>query len=169
MPRVKIHAAPTLPLSFGPPIRAVVPSSESATVVPKCPLPDSSFAVSFEPICDHVEPERMKAHAAPGPLPSARPPMRAVLPSSESATESPKNRNAAVPPVPVNFEPCCVHAPLTSLYAYAEPVLLMPVKSLCAPISAVLPSPESATAAPYCAPDWPPPVNMLSCVTEATG
>ena len=41
--RVNTHAAPRLPLSPGPPIRAVFPSADSATLKPNLPAPVSSL------------------------------------------------------------------------------------------------------------------------------
>ena len=66
--RRKTHAAPTLPLSPGPPISAYVllsTSSDSATLAPNWPAPVSSLPVSFGPCWLQVEPERRKTHAAP--------------------------------------------------------------------------------------------------------
>ena len=54
-------------------------------------LPVSSLAVSFGPCWVQVEPERVNTHAAPTPLLSSGPPIRAVLPSADSATLSPND------------------------------------------------------------------------------
>jgi hypothetical protein len=76
---------------------------------------------SFGP-CVHTPPERVNTHAAPPPTPlvSLGPPMRAVLPSVDSATEEPWAAGDAAP-VPTSFallrphatrareHPCCSH------------------------------------------------------------
>src|ERR1700726_1362402 len=84
--RVNTHAAPTKLLSFSPPIRAVLPSADNATLTPNRPAPTSPLPVSFEPCWVQVDPERVNTHAAPTNLLSLSPPIRAVLPSEESAT-----------------------------------------------------------------------------------
>ena len=94
--RVNTHAAPAPPLSPDPPISAVLPSAESATLLPNSPSPVSPVPVSFSPCWVQVDPERVNTHAAPTPaglnVPplSAGPPISAVLPSAESATLVPE-------------------------------------------------------------------------------
>src|SRR2546421_8778528 len=56
--RTNAHAAPAELLSPPPPISAVLPSSDSATVPPKEPAPASSLGVSAPPCWLHVPPER---------------------------------------------------------------------------------------------------------------
>ncbi len=63
--RVNTHAAPTPPLSAGPPINAVSPSAESTTLLPSSPFPVSPVPVSFSPCWVQVESERVNTHAAP--------------------------------------------------------------------------------------------------------
>jgi len=68
--RVNTHAAPlivnfVLPSSFGPPTSAVLPSAESATLMPNSAVPSSSFPVSFAPWCFQVPPERVNTNADP--------------------------------------------------------------------------------------------------------
>ena len=73
--RVNTHAAPTPPLSAGPPINAVSPSAESATLLPNSPFPVSPLPslaqlpvqspTSFSPCWVQVDPERVNTHAAP--------------------------------------------------------------------------------------------------------
>jgi hypothetical protein len=62
---------------------AVLPSADSATLVPN-PPPDgtlvSSDGVSLGPCCDQVVTERVNTHAAPFPEASPEPPINAVLP-----------------------------------------------------------------------------------------
>jgi hypothetical protein len=84
--RVNTQAAPTLLLSAGPPISAVLPSEESATLEPTSAAPISPLQVSFAPCWVQVEPERVNTHAVPTLALSLRPPSSAVLPSEESAT-----------------------------------------------------------------------------------
>src|SRR6185437_10607144 len=59
--RVNIHAAPALASSNLPPISAVPPSAESATL-PNCAWPLSSLAASFGPCWVQALPERVKTH-----------------------------------------------------------------------------------------------------------
>src|SRR6478752_6943707 len=63
--RVKIHAAPAPPLSFCPPIIAVLPSAESATEIPCRAGPIAPLPTSLPPCCVHMLPERVKIQAAP--------------------------------------------------------------------------------------------------------
>src|SRR4051812_14012598 len=117
--RLKIHAAAgSAPWnsnpSSGPPMSAVLPLADSATLAPNAtPTPVSfvSDGVSLPPCCVHDVPDRTKAHAAPlarlengfGLSPGA--PTRAVLPSSERATLSP-NWPAPTSPLPVRTLSC---------------------------------------------------------------
>src|SRR5207249_701374 len=96
--RVKIQAAPMLfaplLLSRGPPISAVLPSEDRATLPPNSPPLQqpavlSPPPVSFSPCWVQVEPERVKTQTAPTPLLSTGPPISAVLPSAASATLAP--------------------------------------------------------------------------------
>src|SRR4029079_9330643 len=83
--RVKIHAAPMLLLSAGPPTMAVLPSADNATAMPWRALPAAPVPTSLLPCCAHASPLRVNIHA-----PSLRqPPRIAVLPSAESATDTP--------------------------------------------------------------------------------
>src|SRR2546423_1806972 len=79
--RVKIHAAPTpfppgAALSKEPPIRAVLPSAESATPEPNSLVPLAPLPVSFSPCWVQVEPARVNTHAAPAKLLSVEPPIK---------------------------------------------------------------------------------------------
>src|SRR5262249_33271535 len=56
---LKTQAAPPTWLSYGPPIRAVPPSPESATLFPNWAAPRSSLATSFLPCCAHFDPARL--------------------------------------------------------------------------------------------------------------
>ena len=62
---VNTQAAPSPPLSPEPPISAVLPSEESATLEPNLPSLLSPAPVSFAPCWVHVEPERVNTQAAP--------------------------------------------------------------------------------------------------------
>src|SRR6516165_7610838 len=94
--RVNTHA----PSAPQPPTTAVLPSAESATDIPwpggnggsLAPLPTSLL-----PCCVQILPLRVKTHAAPVVLLSLGPPMMAVLPSEERATDAPWDHNP--PPV----------------------------------------------------------------------
>ena len=81
-----VHVAPAPLLSSEPPMRPIPPSAERATAVPNPPAPISPVPVSFPPGCVQVVPERRNVHAAPCESRSSGPPIRAVLPSDESAT-----------------------------------------------------------------------------------
>src|ERR1700744_204028 len=72
------------------PISAVVPSEESATQRPKLPLLLAPTPVSFAPCWAHTKPARVNAQAAPAPLLSLAPPIRAVVPSDDRTTLVPK-------------------------------------------------------------------------------
>src|SRR5215212_11152759 len=75
--RVKIHAAPMLLLSAGPPTMAVPPSADNATAMPWRAFPTAPVPTSFLPCCVHASPLRVNTHT-----PSLRhPPTIAVLPS----------------------------------------------------------------------------------------
>ena len=128
-----------------PPIRAVLPSPDSATLEPNRARPVSPLPVSFVPCCFQVEPERVNTHAAPTSPTSSAPPIRAVLPLADSATLRP-NRPLPVSPLPVSFVPCLFPggARTREHPCRPEPALLSPGP----PIRAVLPSPDSATLEP---------------------
>ena len=84
------HAAPTPLASFWPLITAMPASDDNATDLPNCAFPLSSVAVSFVVVCwVDVVPERVNTQAAPTLLLSASPPIRAVFPFDDNATELP--------------------------------------------------------------------------------
>jgi hypothetical protein len=145
--RVNTQAAPVLPLSDHPPTIAVLPSADSATDIPWRALPNAPVPTNLFPCWVQTPPLRVNTHA-----PSARhPPTMAVLPSADSATDIPwPSGNAPSParwgPVPTNLLPCCVHTPPLRVNTHAAPVVLL---SLGPPTSAVLPSADSATDAPW--------------------
>src|SRR5882724_6015393 len=85
--RVYTHAAPALPLSCGPPTIAVFPSAESATELPWDALPNAPLPISLSPCWVHTPFARANIHAAPAPPLSCGPPIIAVFPSADSATE----------------------------------------------------------------------------------
>src|SRR5207245_1620517 len=105
--RVNTHAAPARLWSASPPISAVLPSADSATLNPKRAVPISPPPVSFSPCWVQVSPERVNTHAAPTLRSSACPPISAVLPSADSATLEPNWPKPDSPP-PVSFPPCWV-------------------------------------------------------------
>src|SRR5271166_1270298 len=141
--RVNTHAAPAWVEFSSPPIRAVLPSPDSATLRPNSPLPISPSPVSLVPCWVQLEPEPVNTQAAPAWLLSEKPPIRAVLPSPESATRSP-NDPAPISPLPVSFARRVQVEP-ERVYTQASPAdSLLPGS----PIRAVLPSPESATPRP---------------------
>jgi hypothetical protein len=75
---------------------------------------------------------------------SKLPPMSAVLPSAETATEVPCPA-FPVAPVPTSFSPCWVQAPALRVKTHVAPE----VPSFCEPTIAVLPSADSATPVPW--------------------
>ena len=151
--RVNTQAAPAaLPASApgrsGPPTSAVLPSDDSATLVPKwSPAPGlAPVAVSF--CCSmYVEPERTYTHAAPLPPStwSRSPPISAVVPSADSATLLP---NSEPPPRLVGGDDLLhlwLHTPSERVNTQR---LRRCELSSNAPMIAVLPSAESATLLP---------------------
>src|SRR6202011_848889 len=100
---VNAHAAPKLLLSPGPPICAVLPSEDSATLAPNSPGSASLLTspVPWSSACwDQVALNRVNTHAAPTPLLSPGPPISAVLVAvPDSAEES----ATLAPNLPGNF------------------------------------------------------------------
>src|SRR5262249_25468762 len=137
--------------SSGPPITAVFPVADRATAAPNSAFPVSSLAVSFLPCWVQVDPDRVNAHAAPLNMLSPGPPINAVLPSEESATPAP-NSGPLISPLPVSLAPCRLHVDPTRVNTHAAPTSEL---SPGPPISAVLPSEESAALTP----NLPPPVS----------
>src|SRR5580692_6908990 len=107
---VKTHAAPANELSPFPPTMAVLPSADSATEAPWPTIPPAPVPTSLLPCWVQTPPLRVKTHAAPRIELSSGPPTMAVLPSADSATETPC---WAVPaaPVPTSLLPCWVQTP----------------------------------------------------------
>ena len=102
----------------------------------------------------------MKTQTAPEPLLSAVPPLSAVLPSPDNATESPCEA-LPIAPLPLSFAPCCVQVEPLRVNTKAAPA---PALSLGAPIRDVLPSVDSATEAPCLAlADAPLPTSFVPC------
>src|SRR5438105_3514338 len=88
--------------------------------------------------------------------------MMAVLPSAESATESPCRPLLPTDPEPTSLLPCCVHTPPLLVQTHAAPPAALP--SIWPPTMAVLPSAERATAKPCCPDPTPPePASLLPC------
>src|ERR1700704_4608007 len=131
---------------------AVLPSAESATEAPCRALPTAPEPTSLGPCCIQTPPLLVQIHAAPTALRqqgapevlSALPPMMAVAPSAESATDAPW---AALPtaPEPTSFPPCCVQTPPVLVQIHAAPAKLSSQGPL---TMAVLPSAESETCQP---------------------
>jgi hypothetical protein len=140
---------------------AVIPSAERATDTPNRAPPAASLPVSFPPCCVHVEPLRVKIHAAPVPL-SPLPPTIAVLPSAVSATEVPCAA-APIASLPVSLPPCCVHPESSRVKIHAAPVDAL---SAAPPTMAVRPSAEIATDLPcrWLLPAPPVPTSFASLI-----
>ena len=122
-------------------------------------LPTAPVPTSLGPCCDHTPPLRVYTHAAPAPLLSLSPPIMAVLPSADIATDLPWLA-APTAPVPTSLGPCCDHSPPLRAYTHAAPA---PELSSLPPTMAVLPSPEVATDEPWWAPTAPVPTSLLPC------
>src|SRR4029079_8139210 len=89
---------------------------------------------------------------------SCGPVINAVLPSADSETEAPC-RAAPIAPVPTSLLPCWVQVVPERVNTQAAPALTL---SPTPPISAVLPSADSATALPCGAlPTGPVPTSLL--------
>src|SRR5260370_882053 len=84
----------------------MLPSADSATHVPRRPTATAPVPTSFLPCCVQTVPLRVNTHAPSAP----HPPMMAVLPSAESATDIPwPSGNAGSPALlPTSLLPCCV-------------------------------------------------------------
>src|SRR6185437_5610860 len=82
-----VQAAPTEPLSVFPPTMAVWASADSATDSPCCARPTLPVPTSFDPCWVHTPPLRVNTQTAPWLSLSREPPVMAVLPSADSATE----------------------------------------------------------------------------------
>ena len=78
--------------------------------------------VSLSPCWFQAEPERVNTHAAPLLPKSLYPPMRAVLPSAESATLRP-NRVGLTAPPPMSLTPCWLQVVPARVYTQAAPLL----------------------------------------------
>ena len=108
------------------PISAVLPSPDRATLLPNRD-PPRMFRVgrqvtTFLPCCDHFPCERTKTHTAPVWGVSNCPPINAVLPSSESATETPNSAAPTSSAPPVRRLPWWFHS---------DPVRRTPTPRLC--------------------------------------
>src|SRR5689334_12803406 len=115
---------------------------------------------SLLPCWFHAVPVRVKTHAAPMLRASPGPPMSAVLPSPESATDVPW-ADAPIAPKPVSFEPCCVHALPDFVNTQTAPTFPL---SLWPATSTVLPSEDTATQLPCAAdPAAPVPTSFEPC------
>src|SRR5438270_709373 len=153
------QTAPAPSLSPRPPMSAVVPSCERATLWPKRPSGVSSAPASFEPCCLYVpDSERANTQAAPMKPLSPGAPIRTWPPSPDTATLRPKKLAPCASAPPVSFG-CRSHDELPRVKAQAAPP---PPPSAGAPIPAVLPSPDSATLRPKCpsTPSSSPPVSV---------
>ena len=121
------------------PMRAVLLSAERATLAPKRPFsPRPAPPLNFAPRWAHVEPERVKIHAAPTrsrlPSLSIAAPITATLPLKLSARLSPKLARGPSPP-PVSFSRRLQMVP-ARVKTHAAPC---PESSPPAPIRAVVP------------------------------
>src|SRR5438034_5946915 len=144
--RAKTQAAPALPSSSLPPIRAVPPSPESATLTPKPALPTSSPPVSLCPWRANLPPAtRRNTQAAPRRWSSSGPPISAIVPSEESATLPPKEAVPLSPYFLPRSSPCERHPEPERAKNQTAPFR---PSVLGAPIRAVLPSGVRATLSP---------------------
>jgi hypothetical protein len=96
----------------------MLPSAESATLVPKRPAPASSFGRSFA--CGvQDEPERVYTHAAPFAVAYSLPPTIAVVPSAERATLRPNWAGSSSPLV--SLPPSWLQTPPERTNVHAAP------------------------------------------------
>src|SRR6516164_3515596 len=103
------------------PTMAVLPSEDSATDMPCPAFPTASVPTSLLPCWLQTSALlRVKTQAAPVLEWSSRPPMIAVLPSPDSATDHPWLANPTVP-VASSFDPCCVNWPRASCDEESRP------------------------------------------------
>ena len=115
---------------------------------------------SFVPCWVHTPPLRVNTHAAPKPLLSSGPPMTAVLPSADTATDSPCTARSTAP-VPTSFVPCWVHTPPLRVNTHAAP---KPLLSPRPPTTTVFPSADRSTETPCIAcPTAPVPTSFVPC------
>src|SRR5215471_1950485 len=158
----KGHTAPALLLSPNAPIRAVLPSPETATEEP-CDtlLPAAPAPVSLPPCWLQTPLERVNTHAAPEALLSLKPPSMKVFPSPDTLTAAPCCTLPAAP-VPTSLLPCGDHTPLERVNTHTAPASLL---SPLPPAMAVFPSAERATELPCCwmVPTPPVPTSLLPC------
>src|SRR6478672_3909416 len=171
--RVNTVAVPTSPSPAKPPTIATLPSADQATDMPCRAVPTAPLLTSFSPCCVQPPSLRINTHAAPaGPRPkgtdrshglSLGPPMSAVLPSADSASDMPWLA-APTAPEPTSFLPCCDQIPRLRVNTHAAPVLSWSDQP---PTIAVLPSADSATEAPWRAiPMAPEPTSCLPCCDQ---
>jgi hypothetical protein len=94
----RAQAAPTLPLSNGPPISAVFPSADSATLEPKFALYTgfASLGVSFYPLLKGLS--DVGPPAAAGATDVNRTAARQEMPGTESESREPEASRALLPP-----------------------------------------------------------------------
>src|ERR1017187_9962814 len=156
---VQTHAAPTPPLSFFPPTRAVLPSAERDTEVPWSAGPAMPDPTSLVPCWLQTPPVLVQTHAAPALPQSLYPPTMAVLPSAERDTEPPWRAPDA--PDPTSLVPCWLQTPPVLVQTHAAPALPL---SFSPPTMAVLPSAERDTEEPCRAfPTAPEPTSLVPC------
>src|ERR1700680_3771531 len=102
---IQTHALPP------PPTSAVSPLADRDTEMPCCLTPTVSEATSLFPCCVQTSPCLVQIQTAPTSLLSCGPPIMAVLPSAESATESPCCESNPPAPEPTSPGPCWVQPP----------------------------------------------------------
>src|SRR5438105_575498 len=141
----------------------MLPSADRATDVPSRA---TALLLTSLFCCVQILSLRVNTHAAPvAPRPkganrshrlSPGPPKIAVLPSADNATDVPWQ---ALPTasVPTSFLPCCVQTPPLRENTHAAPRLRL---SLGPPTMVVLPSPDTATDAPW--DHKPPPYSLVA-------
>src|SRR5262245_61530978 len=138
------QTAPIDWLSSMPPIRAVWPLAESASLKPNAPAPISPLPVSFDPRWVQAVPVRANTHAAPVSALSTWPPMSASVPSPDKATVLP-NQPLPVSPEAVSLGPCWLQFEPALVKIHAPPRSLLSCSAL---MRAVSPFADSATPPP---------------------
>ena len=120
--RVNTHAAPVAVSSSGPPISAVLPSAESATLVPNSPSPVSPRAGE---LCALLGPGRARAREHPrraraGVVAGAADQRRVAV--GRRAPRCSRIRLRRSRPPPVSFSPCWVQVEPERVNTHAAPV-----------------------------------------------
>src|SRR6185369_4368499 len=117
---VQTQVAPSPPL---PPTNAVSPSAARETELPTSASPTLPDAVSLPDCWSQIPAFRVQPQTAPVLLVSVSPPMIAVSPVAERATDHPCHElpTPETAPRPTSLGPCCVQTPPLRVQTQAAP------------------------------------------------